>query len=108
MKTQHTPGPYSISGIPGDHHIMARSRRVNGAEKITLAIVTGHPSLNDGEFYANQRLFRAAPDLLEACRAVKAAFKNCTPYEMEQNGYDGAEEALDKIDAAIAATEGDK
>lgn len=64
MKNQHTPGPYSTSGIPGDNHVMAR---VPGrAGKVTVAIVPGWPGIAPEEHDANMALFQAAPELLAA------------------------------------------
>lgn len=59
MKTEieHTPTPYSISGITGDAYIMAK---VNG-ERQNVAIVVGWPGRSPEEFDATKRF------IVQAC-----------------------------------------
>lgn len=64
--TQHTPGPWSYSGIAGDNHIMARTK---GGRQAIAGVYTGD-GIADAERDANLRLIAAAPDLREATNAM--------------------------------------
>lgn len=68
-----TPGPYSVSGIPGDNHIMARK----GHSRVTVAIVTGWQGISPDELEANKALIAAAPALLAALEAGLSADFDC-------------------------------
>lgn len=65
-KAAHTPGPFSISGMGGDNHIMAPWR----GGKASVAIAVAHPHMKPGELEANKALLAAAPGLLAALEAL--------------------------------------
>lgn len=60
MITKHTKGTWSISGVVGDNHIMARA----SGDRRTVAIATGWDGLSTEEFDANKRLIASAPEML--------------------------------------------
>jgi len=62
--TKHTSGPWSISGIAGDNHVMARA----GRNKFAVAICGGHPLMSPEELEANKQLIASTPDLLTLCK----------------------------------------
>lgn len=72
MIAKHTKGPFSISSVPGDGHIMA-SPPTHPRSRVTVAIVPGWLGIDPEEYEANKRLFRAAPDLLQKLKEVVAA-----------------------------------
>lgn len=100
MKTdnKHTPTPYSISGIPGDNHIMARWR----GGKITVAIAIGHPEITTEEFEANKAFIVAAcnshAELVEALTLAQATIERLTVRHGPFSSTDGT---LDAIKAAL-------
>lgn len=63
MNPQHTPGPFSISGIAGDNYVMAKGPN---HDRVIVAIVPGWVGIKPEEHAANMALFRAAPELLAA------------------------------------------
>ena len=81
----HTPGPWTVTP---DSFVMAGSR-----PSIGVARIITHAQ----EFVANARLIAAAPDLLEACRAVLLARIVC-PEDMSAE--------VELVRAAIAKAEG--
>ena len=87
--TQHTPGPWKAEGW--------ENITVNAASGITITTAAGSANCPLSELKANAALIAAAPDLLEACKLIQAAFAHCTPFE---HG-DAAEKALDAVDAVI-------
>ena len=78
----HTPGKWACSGI-----------EVYSQFGI-IAIVEEHTSAREAE--ANARLIAAAPQLLEACEAIRAL-------TFGTNSHIAVGEAYEKIEAAIAA-----
>ena len=62
--TKQTSGPWSISGIAGDHYVMAR----DGHNKFAVAICGGHPFMSPEELEANKQLIASVPDLLALCK----------------------------------------
>ena len=80
--TQHTPGPWEKFFYKGHETWMVR-----GGKGLTLAELANHET-EDSE--ANARLIAAAPDLLEACQSLVAA-------------YDGWDSVIPSVRAARAA-----
>lgn len=97
MKTTHTDGPYSISGIPGDNHVMARVQGHEG--KVTVAIVPGWPGITQEEHEANMALFKSAPDLLAALQRIVATLEN-------GDDISSGDHCIDAARAAIASATG--
>lgn len=111
VRSKHTPGPWHYDSWkyinPGTGAI-DRTVPVVVTAKFRIAEMASDEG-NDNpytiplsEAEANARLIAAAPDLLEACKQIKAAYAHLTPYEHGEE----AEKALDAIDAAIAKAEG--
>lgn len=101
---KHTAGPWKNSGCPyGSKQYIWEM--IGGERARRLAVVDDEKSAR-GEPEANARLIAAAPTMIEALRKIQAAFATCTPYEIENMGYNGAEDALDAVEAAISAAEG--
>jgi hypothetical protein len=67
---QHTPGPFSISGIAGDNYVMAKGPN---HDRVIVAIVPGWVGIKPEEHAANMALFRAAPELLAALQNILTA-----------------------------------
>lgn len=94
----HTPGPWWVDG-PGEgievHDTFGRTASVWGD--------VGEES----EAWANARLIAAAPDMLDALRAVKSEFidmyEECYPNDESDNDVTAA---IDMVIAAIAKAEG--
>lgn len=106
-KQKHTPGPWGREiWTVEDGHVLSRiSLRTKPSEpEIVVAVLQsyGTPEIPPKEVRANTFLISAAPDLLEACKQIKAAYAHLTPYEHGEE----AEKALDAIDAALAKAEG--
>lgn len=111
MKTKHTPGPYSLSGIPGDNHIMALPALHQPCARVNVAIVPGWRGITPEEHEANKRLLAAAPDLLSACQAIL----DCDSETEDMGGDWGSPEwcgwvgqAIEQARAAIAQATGEK
>ena len=65
---QHTPGPW-WQGSTLDDSVFA----AGGGDEVCVAVCPERSVISDGaETYANARLIAAAPDLLEALKAVVA------------------------------------
>ena len=76
--TKHTPGPlqvYENDGAYVKEPALARFaiEQVNGIS--TALVLTDTPGLDRGEAKANAYLYAAAPDLLEAARAMLAMYE---------------------------------
>jgi len=100
--TKHTPGPWDISSFQS--HVIVGSPEIVGN-----AIATCHISRAVGDLStadANARLIAAAPDLLEACRALVLEWNSC--FEGQDTGYDGTplHDCVMLASAAIAKAEG--
>jgi hypothetical protein len=75
VKTTHTPGPWTFSGITGDDWIMARvaGKAVTVARVFEHNSTMGFDNCPDVETAAaNKALITSAPDLLEALEAIVA------------------------------------
>ncbi len=104
--SKHTPGPWKVSHgcLPGDSgfSVATANAAASGNVKITAEcwpctiVSEDHRS----ELFANAFLIAAAPDLLEACRAMLT----CCGSSENWNGE--THEALKLIEAAIAKAEG--
>lgn len=74
METKHTPGPWQLERLTGDHDI---GIRVTGpvVSGYTAFIRTGWPHENQRvEQEANAKLIAAAPDLLEALMTLVSSY----------------------------------
>ena len=97
--TKHTPGPWAVQ-THKTIRVVAVGIGDNG-EKFDLVIATCDPAVQLlfklGELRANAHLITAAPDLLEACEAMK----NC-------GGLDDRKKiAYELMDAATAKAKGE-
>ena len=101
MTTQHTPGPW-IVGVTVDRAYgewpVFRLRDMNDADP------------DGAEVQANARLIAAAPDLLAACEAARAALETCDPWtEIGPSGQGGDELGMkfdeSLVEAAKVATD---
>lgn len=107
MKTEHTPTPYSLSGIPNDNHLMAKARK--GGRK-TVAIFVRSPETSVEEFHATKefivlacnhraQLVSALNDELEAIQVwIRAA-------GIPDDVFDGLEISRDKIRCILSQIE---
>jgi len=96
--TQHTPGPWTIDRLHGEAGKPYVVMGVNDDGDKVVSVLTGQRDGDtwDAETVANADLIAAAPELLEALKAVVLAVaNNPTPGPWEQ------------VAAAIAAAEGD-
>ena len=67
-KTKHTPGPWKTTRF-GEHTFVTAENHMGLAESICQ--ITDDPEdLSSAESAANARLIAAAPELLEACKAM--------------------------------------
>lgn len=89
---KYISGPYSISGIAGDNHILARVDN----ERRTIAIVTGWPGIETQEVEANKRLLAAAPDLLNALEIAVVTIKRLAKTDSANGTLDVARLAINK------------
>ena len=87
-ESKHTPGPWSAGTYCLQPTVFWD--KGNG----TVAIASIHDGYAKGDPKANARLIAAAPDLLEALKAVKGR-RICWPKEIEE-----------KVVAALAKAEG--
>lgn len=92
--TQHTPGPWYRDGYTDD---VVGSAIIRDATGFQVAL-TRHWGINETE--ANARLIAAAPDLLEACRALVAYLS-----PLCEEFLDGSDEHAEAYNACQAAHE---
>lgn len=96
-KQQHTPGPWVSSYMPeecGDYVI-------SGGNGVSVAISIGGTKTEAH----NARLIAAAPELLEAAEHCRELLMR---YEINRvNGEEIADEAIAKLNAAIARARGE-
>ena len=91
---KHTPGPWSRNIKPAHKYVTVWS----GRNTHVAYVATGAPLSND-EIEANIRLIAAAPELLEALKALRAAV-------VEYEDDDDLDAAKYGADDAIAKAEG--
>jgi hypothetical protein len=97
--SSYTPGPWYVEAVMGDdpHEICIDSREGRGTPEVIASVVWDdedpHPVLGLAEANANARLIAAAPDLLQALKAVVAI-------------SDRKHDAWDAAHAVIAKAEG--
>lgn len=72
---KHTPGPFSVSGIPGDNHVMAQTAQ----GRMPVCIVIAWKGCDPEEIEANKALFQSAPDLLQALEWMVKVFNSDIP-----------------------------
>lgn len=105
-EAKHTPSPWAVSkGYDGSISVSAtRPYRINNISAGTPIIcdVYQHPEFDSFSGAANARLIAAAPELLEALKAMIDAER------VYESGGRSSEElaALEKAHAAIAKAEG--
>lgn len=97
----HTPGPWMVgTRLDGDNTIKVGVPINEDKTLHTVAYIAPRPSYEKGNpQLSNARLIAAAPELLEACRAM------LSPFEDEEESILLAD-ALDLLKAAIAKAEG--
>jgi hypothetical protein len=98
MKAQHTPGPWDI----GQYAVNDYAHEIY-ATGVKVAVVEGWLGDAKAVSDANMALIAAAPDLLEACKAVLDM-----KIEIDMEDALAFEYALDKVTAAISKAEGGK
>lgn len=116
-ETKHTPGPWKIShgGLPGDSGFSVASNNAQAenvkvtAECWPCTIVSEE---HRQELFANARLIAAAPELLNALRALLATAKviQSANESLRQNGIHAAgfaDSLVTDAEAAIAKAMGE-
>lgn len=104
--SKHTPGPWKIDG-PKAMNIQCNIHRVINDDRFPAAFVPAWdqpaPGEEDGteEARANARLIAAAPDLLEALKALRDAVEA----SKKMNGREYIDLGI-QVNAAIAKAEG--
>ncbi len=102
MKIKHTPGPWGCNGLPKDEiDIEAHDEPL----RVIATVKRNSTNISAMEAVANVDLIMAAPDLLEACRAMlgvcEKSLADLTPYAQQL-----LKPTVDKWKAAIAKAEG--
>lgn len=106
-KTQHTPGPWTGTEVPGNGQMFA-IKSPHKPESCAFVIATTprtHGTENLREQEANVRLIAAAPDLLEAANTLL----DVLPWASDYGGGPGDQEkakATKRLILAIAKAEG--
>jgi hypothetical protein len=101
MKTKHTPGPWLFRGKSNSVH--AAPTEINGyqyGKELFRFDPENVPSVFDID------LILAAPDLLDALKAILPFIPKSTVLDGGPNKYSAAVIAADKVRAAIAKAEG--
>lgn len=104
--SKHTPGPWEIDTVtrPAEictiHHVPPQGEEKQRWVYVRGAI--GYWEADANEQLANARLIAAAPDLLQAAKAVVERWDSPRWKEQEHTGT-----FIDKLRAAIAKAEGD-
>lgn len=88
-ETKHTPGPWHTAG---DQGVQIRSQRDQIAKVWTM---------RGNEWKANARLIAAAPDLLEALRAVDVLFGHLARDSTQRIWLDNARAAIAKATTGV-------
>lgn len=98
---KHTPGPW-VAYHQSDHHewqigagLPPDKADNDGHYELIVAETFGGLGRDDVQSDANARLIAAAPDLLEALKALRSACMGMVP------------DCADQVDAAIAKAEGE-
>lgn len=100
--TQHTPGPWHISGGPISVHKYRHYDIIGGISLVaTTAILSGSQHTAE-ESSANARLIAAAPDLLAALKFCATVLSDCVLFPER----DDENQAYSWAIAAIAKAEG--
>ena len=89
MSAKHTPGPWHTAG---DQGVQIRSQRDQIAKVWTM---------RGNEWKANARLIAAAPELLEALRAVDVLFGHLAIDSTQRIWLDNARAAIAKATAGV-------
>ena len=101
MKTKeqkHTPGPWETEDRNNDLRVIWSSRKTQVARTDTSI----HHSRQEQE--ANARLIAAAPDLIEALKAVQKRYADISGFTIDGEN----KKTLDIVDAAIEKAEAGK
>lgn len=101
-KVTHAPGPWAFEEGDRDRRGMSSIRKANDREFLIAHVLCDFR--NDdvrAEDIANARLIAAAPELLEACRAIAAATTMCNWATLDE-----VQAARDLVVKAIAKAEG--
>lgn len=98
MKTQHTPGPWSVKDkLVNCSHYVCCEQNIPVAVIPNIMTATEDGKRIDGVPLANAHLIAAAPDLLEALQKISELCEGCS---------DGCAELGAVADAAIAKATG--
>ena len=68
--SEHTPGPWERESLPGEYDTGIRAHGENVSGYVAFLNTRWEHKQQQQEQEANARLIAAAPDLLEACKAL--------------------------------------
>lgn len=107
MSAQHTPGPWEVNRWNWPMEMSGRFHRVLNYERFPTAFIPAWSEPDPGEVdgseeaQANARLIAAAPDLLEALRAVDVLFGHLARDSTQRIWLDNARAAIAKATAGV-------
>lgn len=106
MSTKHTPGPWQLVGPDdfGDYIV-----NTDGDPTAIAAIVNGNWLAMGGlteQHKANAALIAAAPELLEALKALRFAVFVQSAFEARESARQSLKDLVNYADAVIAKAEG--
>lgn len=104
---KHTNGPWQIQKLEENHHGYEnwKTFAIRSPQNVCLAVIGDVDRYHEKDHEANAHLIAAAPDMLEALKAIDTFFvffDNIVPPDMGN----GAREALQQARAAIKRAEG--
>ena len=100
-EVKHTPGPWKVTAHPPYNKVIASHGQ--GRQPVYFDVALCHLETDRAE--ANARLIAAAPDLLEACKAMLSAIKDslASGVSINNHKYDAVGQ---QVLAAIKKAEG--
>ena len=112
MSTQHTPGPWWVSGdMPGEHKAEFPVVRafVDGTKAITVCKVGSNNQYRstspNGRDFSNARLIAAAPEMLSALRKAVVLLAGVCVHSPELSPHETYEAVSDAIAKATGAAQ---
>lgn len=101
METKHTPGPWKVCGLRADSEAWRDGNIISDVTYDTIALCnkTASTVMLDGQLEANARLIAAAPELLEALKALLAYDEQdagCIPSHAHLDAQEDARAAIVK------------
>lgn len=103
MNTTHTPGPWRIDYNGEDPEFAAPRIKGNSVENVAFIPAYEHPR---AEMDANARLIAAAPELLEALRALlsdyEGTLESLNDYRVGSEGHSAIPEDASSVAARAA------